>query len=54
MGGFIMPFGKAFEGLLEKAMFFIVNGYFKKLASWYLVLLSPLLLLEFFFHYMGI
>lgn len=54
MGGIIMPFGQAFEGLLERVMYFIVNGYFMKAATIYFFVFSPILLLEFIFRYAGL
>ncbi|MDB4992372.1 MAG: hypothetical protein JWL75_617 [Parcubacteria group bacterium] len=50
MGGLIMGFGKKFEGFLEKIMFFVVNGGFQRVAIIYLVIFTPILLLEFLIH----
>jgi hypothetical protein len=51
MGGIIMPFGKKFEGFIERIMFFLVNDYFRRIAILYFVLLAPAIVLEFLFHF---
>lgn len=47
MSGIIMPFGKVFERCMEQIMFFLVNDFFRKVAIVYLVIFSPILLVEF-------
>jgi hypothetical protein len=51
LGGLIMPFGKKFEGFIEKIMFFLINDYFRKIAVIYMVILTPIIVLEFFVHF---
>lgn len=50
MGGIIMPFGEVFEKVIDKLMVFAVNGAFKKIAGLYLVIFSPIVVLEFLLY----
>jgi hypothetical protein len=44
-GNFILPFGKAFENLMERTMMPAVNGIFGQLARTYLFISTPVLVI---------
>lgn len=47
MGGLIMPFGQKAERFAERVMFFLVNDFFRRAAVIYMVVFTPLIVLEF-------
>ncbi len=54
LGGLIMPFGERAEAVMERSMFFFVNNLFTRLSKLFVVVLSPLLLIEFVMRFTGI
>ncbi len=50
LGGLVIPFGERFERFLERIMYFLVNDFFRKAAVFYMVVFTPVLLLEFVFR----
>jgi hypothetical protein len=54
LGGLILPMGKKFEGFLDKIMFLLVNGFFARAATLYLVIFTPILLFQFLRTYIGV
>jgi len=54
LGGLIVPFGQKFEAFLDRTMFLAVNGIYLRAAIVYVAVFTPLLLLEFVFHFVRI
>lgn len=50
LGGAIMPFGERLEAFFDKSMFLIVNGFFLRAAKVCVVIMTPVLLVEFVIH----
>jgi hypothetical protein len=51
LGGAIVPFGEWFERRAEGGMFLIVNGFFLRAAAAYLIIFTPVILIEFLITY---
>lgn len=45
-----MPFGERLEAFFDKSMFLIVNGFFLRAAKVCVVIMTPVLLVEFVIH----
>lgn len=50
LGGIVMPFGERVEALLERMLALLVNGLFSKIAFAYLIVFTPVLVIEFLLH----
>ncbi len=51
MGGIVMPFGQKSEAFFERIMFLLVNNIFQRIALLYMVIFTPLIVLEFLVHF---